>query len=106
MQYYVVSATDTCRQLQPSTIGIISGQKTLRVTSIDNKIKAQVAGFGVGFLPVKFIQGELAAGKLVTKAVEQSKPSLPLAVLWRTKTDGKGFPDWLIDRLKREPIIF
>lgn len=105
IQYPSVSATDTTRFLLPRTVGILSGQKVLRVDSIESKKRAQMAGLGVGYLPEPFIQAELTAGTLIVKKVGKPKPSLPLTVLWRIWPQGKAMT-WLIDRLRNDTFSY
>lgn len=59
-------------------------------------------GLGIGYLPAHLVKEDVAAGRLVAKAVAES-PTLKLAVAWRTTGTGKGL-EWLVEQL-REPAI-
>lgn len=60
-----IAATDSSRQLTPRTAGLLPGQDTLSVPSLDTKLEAHRLGLGVGYLPLRLAQQEQAAGRLV-----------------------------------------
>ncbi|WP_111498195.1 LysR family transcriptional regulator [Marinobacter bohaiensis] len=68
--YPAVVAADSARHLQPGTTGIFSRQRTITVSNIAQKISAQKAGLGVGWLPEPLIRESLASGELVELNVE------------------------------------
>ncbi|MDX1588266.1 MAG: LysR family transcriptional regulator [Oleiphilaceae bacterium] len=73
--YTAIVAADTSRQLRPGTAGIFSRQRTLTVGNMSQKIAAQVAGLGVGWLPRYRIGRELDEGVLVAmKVTPQREP--------------------------------
>lgn len=67
--YPAVVAADTSRQMRPGTAGIFSRQRTLTVSNMTQKIAAQVAGLGVGWLPKHQIARQLEEGRLVALQV-------------------------------------
>lgn len=69
-QYPAIVAADTSRHLQPATAGIFSRQRTITVSNLDQKISAQSAGLGVGWLPEPRIRDLLASGQLIELDVE------------------------------------
>lgn len=105
MQFPSICATDTTQLMLPRKVGILSGQKILRVNSIESKMRAHIAGLGVGYLSEPFIQAELKVGTLIVKKVAKPKPNLSLTVLWRTSPQGKAMK-WLIDRLRQESFSY
>ncbi|TBW51008.1 LysR family transcriptional regulator [Marinobacter halodurans] len=65
-----IVAADSARHLQPATAGIFSRQRTITVTNVEQKISAQQAGLGVGWLPEPLIRDRLERGELVELDVE------------------------------------
>ena len=98
-----VSVADSSRLLAPRTVGIVSGQDTLSVPSMEAKAAAQVAGLGVGFLPRWIAEREAAAGRL--RILEVAAPRAPAeAVLaWRPGGEGKALK-WFVKRLE-DPLV-
>jgi DNA-binding transcriptional LysR family regulator len=66
---------------------------------MQQKIEAQVAGLGVGFLPRHRVAAQLAKGTLVELAVEGGVPATPLHLVWRAGNRGRALR-WFIERLK------
>lgn len=103
LDYRAVSAADSSRNLPPRTSGLLSGQDVFTVPDICSKRDAQVAGLGVGFLPVHLIGPDLDAGRLVVKAVEEPKPEISFFVAWRTKDPGQALR-WFLSRLEDDAL--
>lgn len=83
-----VVAADTSRSLTPGNAGIFQRQRTLTVTNINQKIEAQQAGLGVGWLPVARIRNQLNQGSLVSKTVHE--PRQPIAIHLARRAEDKG----------------
>ncbi len=101
LPYRAVSAADSSRVLAPRTSGLLSGQDVLTVPDMETRLAAQVAGLGVGFLPVWLAEREAAAGRLVIKRVAEPKPPIPLHLAWRSHHAGRALA-WFVQQL-REP---
>jgi DNA-binding transcriptional LysR family regulator len=97
-QYRSISVTDTSRNLDPRSSGIVSGQEVLYVPNLPAKLTALIAGLGVGYLPRRMVEKHVASGDLVTKLVEEYKPSATFYLAWHNK--GGKAQQWLIERLK------
>ncbi|ROU00634.1 LysR family transcriptional regulator [Marinobacter sp. R17] len=69
-RFPAIVAADTARHMQPATAGIFSRQRTITVSNIEQKIQAQAAGLGVGWLPEPRVRDLLASGELVAIDVE------------------------------------
>jgi DNA-binding transcriptional LysR family regulator len=98
VRHRAVVAADSSRRLPARTVGLLSGQDTLTVPDMAAKLAAQLAGLGVGFLPLHLVQPELAAGRLVVKALEEGNPGEPLCLAWRAGHRGRAlgwFREWL-----------
>jgi DNA-binding transcriptional LysR family regulator len=93
--YCAVVAADTSRRLAPRSAGLLTGQDTLTVPDIDTKLAAQVAGLGCGFLPAFLAAPDVAAGRLVIKAVEPPRRPVRLHVAWREVRPGRALAWWI-----------
>ncbi|MCE2991191.1 MAG: LysR family transcriptional regulator [Burkholderiales bacterium] len=90
-----VSVADSSRYRPPRTIGILSGQNTLTVSTMDDKLAAQLQGFGAGFMPRHLAQPEMKRGGLVRLDVEQPRPEAVFCLAWRRDTLGKSGHWWV-----------
>lgn len=98
MQYRAISAADSSRSMAPRTSGILTGQDVLTVPDMHTKLKAHIAGLGVGYLPKKLAEKHVATGELVIKMVAEPKPEANSYLAWRTK--GGKAQQWLLKELK------
>jgi DNA-binding transcriptional LysR family regulator len=73
---------------------------------MNSKLKAQINGLGVGYLPKYLADEQVALGKLVIKEVAESKPEVLMYYAWRSqnKTMGKA-KQWFIKRLEKTAFI-
>ena len=93
--YRAVAAADSSRRLAPRSVGLLAGQDTLTVPDIDTKLAAQVAGLGCGFLPAFLAASDVAAGRLVIKAVEPPRATVRLHAAWREARPGRALAWWI-----------
>lgn len=103
IQYRVVAAADSSRNLPPRTAGILSGQDVLTVHDMQGKLDAQIAGLGIGYLPIKLAQRYASMGKLVIKQVAESKTLAPTYIAWsnqRTAHMGKA-QQWMLKQFSK-----
>lgn len=89
-----VSVSDSARQLQARTVGLLFGQDTLAVPDMQTKYQFQRAGLGFGFLPETWVREDLEQGRFVAKAVEEPKPDETLYLAWRTGEEGAALAWW------------
>ncbi len=68
--------------------GLDLGQQTLYVQTMDQKIEAQLAGLGIGYLPRHRIQRYLDDGRLLELALPSSENEIFLA--WKIDHKGKA----------------
>lgn len=104
LAHRAVTAADSSRSLPPRTTGLLSGQDCLSVPGMQAKIDAHVAGLGVGYLPTHLARPLLAAGRLVAKEVEESKPIAQINAAWRPRATGKALK-WFLSRLEDEAVV-
>jgi DNA-binding transcriptional LysR family regulator len=103
LKHRAVVIADTSRQLLARSAGLLSGQDTLVVPDFAAKLAAQVAGLGVGHLPLPLAASEIAAGRLVAKRTVEAGPDLPLAIAWRSDHEGRAL-EWFLEKLEDEKL--
>jgi DNA-binding transcriptional LysR family regulator len=96
LRHRIVVAADTSRNLPPWTVGLSVGQDTLTLPTMQAKLEAQIAGLGVGYLPVNLVEQHIKAGRLVRKQVEEeNEKTTRLCLAWRARDAGKALKWWL-----------
>jgi DNA-binding transcriptional LysR family regulator len=98
-RYRAVSVADSSRDLPPRTAGLISGQDVLTMPTMRDKLAAQVAGLGVGFLPKHLAAPEIAAKRLVAIEVSMPRPTSQMLVAWRANRTGRALR-WFVQQLE------
>jgi DNA-binding transcriptional LysR family regulator len=98
-----VAIADSSRLLPPRTVGLLTGQDTLTVPSLEAKVAALVAGLGVGRLPRWVAEREQYAGRLKILEVEVREASAEAFIAWRPANAGKALK-WFLKRLE-DPLV-
>lgn len=93
-RHRAIATADSARLLVPRTVGLVLGQDTLTVPSMQAKVDYQLAGLGFGFLPERCARQAIAAGLLVEKAVEEPKPDETFYLAWRSGESGAALRWW------------
>lgn len=104
LRHRAIVIADTSQELDARSVGLLDGQDTLRVPDIRAKASAQVAGLGIGHLPHWLAAPEIAAGRLVEKAIADPRPAMPLHLAWRTRQVGKAI-EWFLRELEKPEEI-
>lgn len=102
-RYPAAVAADSSRNLPAGTAGIFQRQRTITVSNIDQKIAAQVAGLGVGWLPLPRIRQQLEDGALVVRDVAQPRDTLTVHIVRRSDEQGKAL-EWFWERLSQPEL--
>lgn len=97
-------AADTSRALPAGHAGIFHQQRTLTVSNIDQKIAAQEAGLGVGWLPLPRIREQLERGTLITKEIHEPRPPIRIHLARHNEDQGKALM-WFWRRLSEDQSI-
>lgn len=101
LEFRAVAVADSTRSGQAQSFGLLAGQHTLTVSSLQSKIDAHVRGLGVGFLPEPLARPWIERGLLVQRRVERSTRTANLHYIWRADLlPGKALAWWL-QRLER-----
>ncbi|MCE2892186.1 MAG: LysR substrate-binding domain-containing protein [Aquidulcibacter sp.] len=103
--YRAVSVADSSLTRSTATFGLLTGQNTLTVASIRDKLAAQIAGLGVGFLPSFLAESEFSAGRLVKLCVLQPRPAATFAVVHRRGNLGNA-GKWFKYQMLAKPSLF
>lgn len=98
-KHRVVMAADASRLNPPDSTGITGASDVLTVGSLAAKFEAQLAGLGVGFLPVHLAAPAVAEGRLLECVVSSPKPRVELSVACHV--DAGPAARWLFDRLRQ-----
>ena len=98
LQFPAVIASDSSISLAQRSSGLFDSRQTIRVPSMQSKIRAQCLGIGIGYLPKHLIRQELADGRLMAKSVELPRPEQTLYLAWRKDSQAKALA-WFAKRL-------
>ncbi|WP_320822985.1 LysR substrate-binding domain-containing protein [Reinekea sp.] len=94
--YPVIVVRDSSLLLTPMTLGWTRQTKVITVASMDEKIAAQKAGLGVGYLPQHRIEAELERGELIALKIDSN--TFEAQVAWRKGATGPAL-QWLLNEL-------
>lgn len=86
----MVIVHDTSRSDIPRSNRLLNPGSNFFVQTFPQKVAAQMAGIGVGFLPAKTIAPALASGDLVALEVEGVGLEDELYLAWKTANHGKA----------------
>lgn len=96
--YRTVVVRDSVKHSAAVTYRLFSKKPQLRVPSVQDKIAAQKAGLGVGYLPLDKIRDEISSGELVPLEIRGVESSTKIHVSWHREAKGKALL-WLVGRL-------
>ncbi|MBC7684617.1 MAG: LysR family transcriptional regulator [Bdellovibrionales bacterium] len=104
LEHRAVVVGDSARNMAARTVGLMVGQDTLTVPTMQAKLAFQVAGFGFGFLPEGCARTAIGAGLLVEKQVEERRAPETFYLAWRSGEPGAGLK-WWRERLQPEALL-
>lgn len=102
-QHRAVSISDSSRLLPARTVGLVSGQDTLTVPTLEAKHAALVAGLGVGYLPRGLAERAAHAGHLRILEVAGVRLETGLLAAWRAGHEGRALK-WFVKRFE-DPLV-
>jgi DNA-binding transcriptional LysR family regulator len=88
-QHRIVAVADSTRRKQTMTVGILPGQDVLTVSTMPDKLAAQLRGLGCGFLPRCIAQPHIDTGRLVVKTTERMPRTPPVHYAWHAPARGR-----------------
>ncbi|MBC3918194.1 LysR family transcriptional regulator [Undibacterium sp. CY18W] len=98
-----IAIGDTGLTLPSMTAGLLSGQDTLTVPTMQAKLVAQLAGLGCGHLPRRLALPYLRSGALVEKKTDATRPPEDNRLVWRSANKGKALM-WFLQKLQ-DPVV-
>lgn len=99
--YPIIVVPDSTQLMSPISRGWTRKNRTISVANMSEKIAAQQAGLGVGFLPKHRISQQLAEGELVV--IELGHATSTALIAWRKGTPGPAL-QWFIDRINAQHL--
>ncbi len=111
-QHRIVAVADSTRRKQTVSVGILPGQDVLTVSTMPDKLDAQLRGLGCGFVPHCIAQPYIETGRLVLLATERIPRAPKVNYAWHTPergTLGKALAWWLAQLATpktREALLF
>lgn len=99
-QHLAIVVRDSSQQLPSMNSRLFDRQARLTVSSIDDKIRAQQAGIGIGFLPHHRIHHLLNQGELIELELEKPEESTALYFAWHEGHQGRAL-NWFTQALSQ-----
>jgi DNA-binding transcriptional LysR family regulator len=100
----LVVVHDSSRVQVPRNARLLNEDTRFYVQNLTQKIAAQKAGIGVGFVPRLLIEAELDEGSLVTRDVEEIDHVDRLYLAWKVSNRGEGLKR-LVAMIKAAKIL-
>lgn len=97
-QFPAVVVSDTSQLLPVRDSGQFNSKQVLRVNSMASKLRAQLKGLGVGFLPEHMAKPYLDAGQLIVKQCAIPRENQEVYIAWHKGQAGKAF-EWFVEQL-------
>lgn len=95
--YRSVSAADSARETKTYTLNILDNQPRLTLSSMTEKYHAILEGYGIGTMPIWWIEHDLAKGRL--KIIDGSNVNqLQWVIAWKRNRMGNA-KSWFIRQL-------
>ncbi len=101
LKHRAVVVADSAPGSAALSFGLLAGQETLTVASLQAKLQAHLRGLGVGFLPEPLARPWLAGGQLVQRRVERSTRIASLHYAWPAHAQPGQALSWWLERLER-----
>jgi DNA-binding transcriptional LysR family regulator len=83
MQHRAVAVADSAQRLNRMTFNLLPGQEVLTVSSLQDKVEAQLRCLGCGFLPEPMARPHVEAGQLVVREVAREPHVARVGYAWR-----------------------
>ncbi len=99
VRHRAIAVANTARRLPPRSAGLLSGQDTLTVATLEQKLSLHLAGLGAGYLPEPFARPYLDDGRLVALATTRPATTERVQYAWRRAARGKA-QRWWLERLE------
>jgi len=84
IRHRAIAVADSAMRMQPLTFNLLPGQEVLTVSSMQDKIAAQLRCLGCGFVPEPLVREHVRHGHLVVKQVARTRRVGAIAYAWRS----------------------
>ena len=91
-----ICVDDTASHLIKKIAWLLHGQEAVYVPDVETKLYAQESGVGIGFLPDYVIRDSIENGKLVTRAVQNTRQPSLMLLAWKSSMKGRVI-QWIKD---------
>jgi len=88
--YRTVIVHDSAQHEAPWSINVIEQSRHFYVGTVHDKIKAIIAGIGIGFLPIARVETYLKNGRLIALEVQETRQPFSTFIAWKLVNRGKG----------------
>jgi DNA-binding transcriptional LysR family regulator len=106
-RHRAVAVADSARRSSTLTVNLLPGQDVLTVSNMPEKLQAQLAGLGCGYLPEPYARPYLAGGTLVACRLQRPERAARLGYAWRAASraapGGLALRWWLV-QLRSAPV--
>lgn len=99
-----IAVADTSRLGQARSYGVQPAQERLALPGMRAKIAAQLAGLGVGWLPLERVRQHLERGTLVALPTAEPREPNVLYVGWQSQRSGPAL-DWWVGKLRDPRLV-
>ena len=100
-RHRAVAVADSISQGPALTIGLLGGQEVLTVSTMQDKLEAQIRALGVGFLPEPLARPHVREGRLVVKRVARPERVARPAYAWNAAAGRGQALAWWLGRLEQ-----
>jgi len=104
-QHRAVVVRDSSQSLAPLSRRLLNAQPVIRVSNLQEKVEAQLAGLGVGYLPRYRIEKYLKSGDLIMPSGSCSPEINPLFLLHKAENSGRALA-WFIQALQAVSTVW
>ncbi len=94
-EHRAVVVADSSGTDRYTSAGVLAGQPSITVATLEQKIRAQVCGLGIGYIPESFARPWLDRGQLVRRQVESRRDPTDVFYAWSQALPGKALSWWL-----------
>ena len=101
LQHRGIVVADSVQSGLTQSFGLIDGQETFTVSSLQTKLDAHLRGLGAGFLPEPIARPYLSTGRLVARRVERNTRVAPFTYAWRSSANPGQALSWWLEQLER-----
>lgn len=102
-EYPTIVVKDTTQLLAPKTVGWTRHHRMITVPTMQDKIEAQIAGLGVGFLPLHRIKSYLDKGDLIPVKVSQQDEPFKAILAYQKGNTGQAL-NWFREHITAEVL--